>query len=95
LENRLHPSAEGDRQLDELVEDLKAYQRDCPGLTSLPAGLSVGGWLALAGCPGLTSLPAGLSVGGDLDLAGCPGLGVDAIYRSVADARQAIEEAKS
>jgi len=74
LENRLHPSAEGDRQLDELVEDLKAYQRDCPGLTSLPAGLSVGG---------------------DLDLAGCPGLGVDAIYRSVADARQAIEEAKS
>jgi len=33
LENRLHPSAEGDRQLDELVEDLKAYQRDCTGPT--------------------------------------------------------------
>ena len=36
-------------------------------ITSLPEGLSVGGWLNLR-CTPITSLPEGLSVGGWLDL---------------------------
>ena len=36
------------------------------GITSLPDGLSVGGYLDLEGCTGITSLPDGLSVGGSL-----------------------------
>ena len=47
---------------------------DCTGLTSLPSGLCVGGYLNLVGCTGLTSLPPGLCVGGYLNLVGCIGL---------------------
>ena len=36
-------------------------------ITSLPSGLSVGGYLSLYGTP-ITSLPSGLTVGGDLNL---------------------------
>jgi hypothetical protein len=39
------------------------------GITSLPDGLCVGGWLYLRGT-GITSLPEGLCVGGWLDLSG-------------------------
>ena len=38
-------------------------------ITSLPEGLTVGGWLDLSGTP-ITSLPKGLTVGGTLDLRG-------------------------
>ena len=44
------------------------------GITSLPEGLTVGGYLGLEGCTGLTSLPEGLTVGGYLDLEGCTGI---------------------
>ena len=40
------------------------------GITELPDGLSVGGYLDLEGCTGITELPDGLSVGGSLDLRG-------------------------
>jgi hypothetical protein len=40
------------------------YLHGCTGLTSLPEGLTVGGYLDLRGCTGLTSLPEGLTVGG-------------------------------
>ena len=40
-------------------------------ITSLPSGLSVGGYLNLANSK-ITSLPPGLSVGGDLDLSDTP-----------------------
>ncbi len=43
-------------------------------ITSLPEGLSVGGWFWLTGCTSLASLPQGLSVGRDLDLSGCTSL---------------------
>ena len=39
------------------------------GITALPEGLSVGGYLDLRDT-GITALPEGLSVGGDLDLRG-------------------------
>ena len=38
-------------------------------ITTLPEGLTVGGWLDLNGT-GITSLPEGLTVGGSLDLNG-------------------------
>ena len=47
---------------------------DCTGLTGLPAGLKVNGYLSLERCTGLTSLPDGLEVGGGLWLQGCTGL---------------------
>jgi hypothetical protein len=47
---------------------------DCTGLTALPAGLTVKGYLNLTGCTGLTTLPAGLTVEGSLDLSDCTGL---------------------
>ena len=40
---------------------------NCTGITSLPEGLTVGGYLYLYGS-GITSLPNGLTVGGNLDL---------------------------
>ena len=40
------------------------------GITVLPNGLSVGGYLDLEGCTGITVLPDGLSVGGYLYLRG-------------------------
>ncbi len=43
------------------------YLRECSGLTHLPAGLSVGGYLDLRGCSELTQLPKGLSVEGSLE----------------------------
>lgn len=46
------------------------YLNGCENLTSLPEGLTVGGWLYLRGCENLTSLPEGLTVGGDLYLRG-------------------------
>ena len=48
------------------------YVRDS-GITSLPEGLTVGGFLDLCGT-GITSLPEGLVVGGFLDLEDCTGI---------------------
>ena len=42
----------------------------CTGITSLPDGLTVGGYLDLEGCTGITGLPEGLTVGGSLYLHG-------------------------
>lgn len=46
------------------------YLRGCTGLTELPDGLTVGGFLDLRGCTGLTQLPDGLTVGGSIYLRG-------------------------
>ena len=46
---------------------------NCTGITSLPEGLTVGGYLDLRGT-GITSLPEGLTVGGSLDLENCTGI---------------------
>ncbi len=43
---------------------------DGTGITTLPDGLTVGGYLDLEGCTGITTLPDGLTVGGYLDLRG-------------------------
>ena len=53
-----HPYYGGDLDLE-----------NCTGITSLPEGLTVGGYLYLRGT-GITSLPEGLTVGGYLDLRG-------------------------
>ena len=49
--------------------------RGCTGLTSLPDGLTVGGWLDLQGCTSLVSLPDAFNPqGGWVDLSGCTSL---------------------
>ncbi len=45
--------------------------RNCPRLTTLPEGLTVGAHLNLSYCQSLTTLPEGLTVGGHLDLRYC------------------------
>ena len=50
------------------------------GITALPDGLTVGGYLDLEGCTGITALPDGLTVGGDLDLRGT---GITALPASI------------
>ena len=67
-----------------VAPDSRLYQQEyrlageelsgCTSLTSLPAGVSVGGDLKLYGCTRLTSLPAGLTVQGNLKLYGCTSL---------------------
>ncbi len=63
-------------KLKELMEmnDGSLDLEGCTSLTSLPDGLTVGGWLDLEGCTSLTSLPDGLTVGGSLYLNGCTSL---------------------
>ena len=58
------------------IEELKKLENEYGSLnlrnthiTSLPEGLTVGGWLDLRGTS-ITSLPEGLTVGGSLDLCG-------------------------
>ena len=60
------------------IEELKKLENEYgslnlrnTGITSLPEGLTVGGWLDLRGTS-ITSLPEGLTVGGWLDLNGTP-----------------------
>ena len=52
----------------------QAFFRGCTGLTKLPDGLTVGGYLDLSGCTGLTKLPDGLTVKESLYLRVCTGL---------------------
>ena len=53
------------------------------GITSLPEGLKVGGYLDLSGT-GITALPEGLKVGGSLDLRGT---GITALPEGIKEAR--------
>jgi len=51
-------------------EKVKVREARILMINALPDGLTVGGWLDLAGCTGITALPDGLTVGGSLDLRG-------------------------